>query len=185
MSGMRRLTVRDFIREYKKESPFEIINGDIVPAYLMVAGQSIAARNVDRALSRHTDVGEVFFRLPYMLLDDEGFIRDARLTEVCFVRNDRMSAYKNATPDWPDLPLMIAPDIAVNVLPYDGSVLPSNSKFGRYLENGVEIVWLLYPKRKLLEVRKRNEHWLVERDDILTCDEIMPGFELPLKAIFE
>lgn len=182
---MRRLTVQDFIREYKKESPFEIINGDIVPAYLMVAGQGIAAQNVDFALSQHKEIGKTFFRLPYVLLDDDGFIRDARLTEVCFVRNDRISAYKNATPDWGDLPLMIVPDIAVNVLPYDGSIVESDTKFDRYLENGVEVVWVIRPKQKKMIVRRRDLHLLLEIGDTLTCDEVMPGFELPLKAIFE
>ncbi|MEZ4672337.1 MAG: hypothetical protein R3E39_30895 [Anaerolineae bacterium] len=97
---MRRLTVENFIREYKKESPFEIINGEIMPAYLMVAGQGTAAQNVDFALSQYKKLGKTFFRLPYLLLDDDGFIPDARLTEVCFVRNERMEAYKDATPDW-------------------------------------------------------------------------------------
>ena len=80
---------------------------------------------------------------------------------------------------------MIVPDIAVNVLPYDTNLLHSFTKFPRYLENGVQSVWVIDSKQKSVLTYEPSRTIFLERDNILTCNELIPGFELPLKAIFE
>jgi hypothetical protein len=128
----------------------EIIND--VKSYLMpmVAGQGMAAMALDRVLNKWQFVGQVYFRLPYVLLDQNGLIQNARLTEVQFIHNERLTAYKQVTLNWPDLLMMIVPDIAVNILPYDGKIVETDSKFDHYLQDGVELVWVVDPSRRQL-----------------------------------
>ncbi len=179
------MTVDEYIRVYSKQEPLEIING--VKSYLMpmVAGQGMAAMAIDRALDEWRSVGQVHFRLPYVLLDQNGFIQNARLTEVQFIRHERLTAYKAATPNWLDLPMMIAPDIAVNILPYDGKIVETDSKFDLYIHDGVELVWVVDPKQKTVTVRGRDSYKKLKVGDTLTVGNIMPGFELAVEKIFE
>ncbi len=179
------MTVDEYIRVYSKQEPLEIIDGEMSYLMPMVAGQGMAAQEIDRALSEWKSVGQVYFRLPYVLLDQNGFIQNARLTEVQFIRQERLTAYKQATHEWPDLPMMIAPDIAVNVLPYDGKIVETDSKFDNYLQDGVEMVWVVDPKQQTVTVRERDSYKKLKVGETLTGGEVIPGFELAVQAIFE
>lgn len=150
------MTVDEFIRQYTKEAPFEITDGHLIPSMPMVAGQSYAAQNIYRVLFDYENFGEMFFRLPFVILNQNGIIRDARLTEICWVVKGRLQTYKVEMPDWGDKPLMIAPDIAINVLPYDGSMTDLNDKFDRDLLLGVQQVWVIDGNHKTVLVRTRT-----------------------------
>lgn len=150
----------------------------------MVAGQSLAAQNIHQALLEHENIGEMFFRLPFVLLKQDGSIQDARLTEICWTRKERLAAYKAEMPDWRDKPLMIAPDLAVNVLPYNGSVTDTHIKFERDLRLGVQMVWIVDPRLKSVTVRHKETHAKLVGDNPLKGGEIIPGFEMPVKVIF-
>ena len=179
------MTVDEYVRVYSKQEPLEIIDGEMSYLMPMVAGQGTAAMAIDRELDKWQSVGHVFFRLPYVLLDEKGFIQNARLTEVQFIRQERLTAYKQATPNWPDLPMMIVPDIAVNVLPYDGKIVETDCKFDHYLQDGVEIIWVVDPKQKTVTVRGRDLYKKLKVGDVLTGGEVIPGFELAVQLIFE
>ena len=179
------ITVDEYIRVYSKQEPLEIIDGEMSYLMPMVAGQGMAAQEIDRALSEWESVGHVFFRLPYVLLDQNGFIQNARLTEVQFIRNERLIAYKQATSNWPDLPMMIVPDIAVNVLPYDGKIVETDRKFDSYLQDGVKIIWVVNPKQKTVTVRGQGSYQKLKVGETLTGGDVLPGFELAVEKIFE
>jgi Uma2 family endonuclease len=179
------ITVDEYIRIYSKQEPLEIIDGEMSYLMPMVAGQGMAAQEIDRALSEWESVGHVFFRLPYVLLDQKGFIQNARLTEVQFIRNERLVEYKRTTPNWPDLPMMIVPDIAVNVLPYDGKIVEIDRKFDHYLQDGVETVWVVDPKQKTVTVRGQGSYQKLKIGETLTGGDVIPEFELAVEKIFE
>ncbi len=179
------MTVEEYIKAYRKEAPLEIINGEMSYLMPMVAGQGMAAQEIDWALSAWESVGHVFFRLPYVLLNEKGFIQNARLTEVQFIRNERLTAYKQAIPNRRDLPTMIVPDIAVNVLPYDGKIVETDRKFDHYLQDGVEIIWVVDPKQKTVTVRGQGSYQKLKIGETLTGGAVIPRFELAVQAIFE
>ena len=81
--------------------------------------------------------------------------------------------------------MMTAPDIAVNVLPYDGKILEADHKFELYLDDGVEIMWVVDPKQKTVTVRQRDSYKKLKVGDVLTGGDVIPGFELAVQAIFE
>ncbi len=81
------------------------------------------------------------------------------------------------------------PDLAVEIASPSNTVAELREKATRYLRNGTELVWLLYPESKSAEVCRLDE------DDQLTIESVgiegklegrglLPGFELPLRQLF-
>ena len=54
-----------------------------------------------------------------------------------------------------------------------------------YLEAGAKAVWLVYPELKAVEVYGRGgEGRLLRAHEVLEGGEALPGFRLPLEALF-
>jgi len=54
----------------------------------------------------------------------------------------------------------------------------------RYLENGTAEVWLIYPKSRQVELRRRNQSvWLGPDAEIVT--DLLPDLRIPVASIFE
>ena len=82
-----------------------------------------------------------------------------------------------------------APDIAVEV------ISPSNTaavarKVGEYLDAGALRVWVAYPatltaSRRVVIHRPDGTATTYTGNDVITDEELLPGFSLPLSEIFE
>jgi Uma2 family endonuclease len=55
----------------------------------------------------------------------------------------------------------------------------------RYPNDGVEIIWVVDPRQKCVTVRGRDSFRKLHLNDVLTGGDVIPGFEMPVKAIFE
>lgn len=79
----------------------------------------------------------------------------------------------------------MAPDLAVEVLSPDdrpGEVL---AKVADWLEAGSTIVWLVDPDRRTVRVyRADGTESVLSATDSLRCDELLPGFLLPLPDLW-
>ncbi len=76
------------------------------------------------------------------------------------------------------------PDIAVEVQSPDQSDKFMAEKAGYYLANGSKMVWLVYPKQRLVEVLTPTERHLLTINDLLTGGDVLPGFTLAISEIF-
>ncbi len=79
-----------------------------------------------------------------------------------------------------------APDLAVEIVSPTENLKDLMQKVFEYFESGSREVWLLFPERKQvhrytapLELEVLNEN------DLLTGDELLPGFEVRVKELFE
>lgn len=80
----------------------------------------------------------------------------------------------------------IAPDLAIEVLSKSNTKREMERKLDDYFAAGVELVWFIDPTLRVAEVyESRNERRIVLLDDSLSGGKILPGFELPLKQLFE
>ncbi len=104
-----------------------------------------------------------------------------RLPDVAYVSFDRL-------PDGPEADKPIAnwaPDLAVDVSSASNTRKEMNTKLDEYFQSGVRLVWILDPKTKSLRVCKPGiaEKKLAEQD-VLTGEDVLPGFKLSLKTLF-
>lgn len=78
-----------------------------------------------------------------------------------------------------------APDLAVEVVSPGEEAEGVLAKVLDYLEAGAKAVWLVYPELKAVEVYGRGgEGRLLRAHEVLEGGEALPGFRLPLEALF-
>jgi Uma2 family endonuclease len=109
---------------------------------------------------------------PYRLVP--GLIR---LPDAAFVSWDRI----------PDRPYSeVAPDLAVEVLSESNTAAEMRRKLGEYFGAGVRLVWYVEPDRKEVEVyTSPRRKATVGTDGVLSGGKVLPGFTLPVAAVFD
>lgn len=105
--------------------------------------------------------------------------------DVAFVRTERLPQDTDESRLWP-----VAPDLAVEVYsPGDraGEMAgyPRTGDVRAYLDAGVRLVWVVYPKRRVVVV---HEPGGLERtmgdDDALDGGSVLPGFSHPVRDLW-
>ncbi len=77
------------------------------------------------------------------------------------------------------------PDIAIEVLSPDQSPLELREKAQYYLNNGTQVVWIVYPQTKQVEVRTSSGAvTILGADDVLTAEDVLPGFAVKVEKLF-
>ncbi len=99
---------------------------------------------------------------------DVGYISKARLSEE------------------PEREAPLPPDLAVEVKSPTDSKRAMRRKAEKYLENGTQIVWLVFPDEREIEVYSLSDEDVrtVGIDGILDGASVLPGFTLPVANIF-
>ena len=78
------------------------------------------------------------------------------------------------------------PDLVLEVVSPSDSQHEVLGKVGEWLDAGVQVVWVLWPRAQCLQVwRAGHEALTLQPDDTLTCPDLLPGFELPLRRVFK
>jgi Uma2 family endonuclease len=70
---LKGMSLDDFIEQYH-DAPFELIDGEIQPMSLILAGHGRRNRNLFKALDAYVvkhDLGEVYYETPYVLIYSE------------------------------------------------------------------------------------------------------------------
>ena len=76
------------------------------------------------------------------------------------------------------------PDLAVEIKSPDDSLKEMRGKAEYYLANGTQIVWLVYPHQRCVEVYTLDTIELLCADDLLTGGDLLPDFSLSVAEIF-
>jgi Uma2 family endonuclease len=76
------------------------------------------------------------------------------------------------------------PDLAVEVVSPGDLAEEIEIKVQNYLQYGVRLVWLLYPALKKVFVRKLGQAIELSQGDILSGEDVLPGFEVKVSDIF-
>ena len=123
------------------------------------------------------DLGAVFGAdSPVRLADGQ-----VRAPDVSFYRWARFP--DGLLPEGQALP--IAPDIAVEVISLSNTRREMERKVIEYFAAGTQRVWYVYPKEQRVQVfTKVDESYELHEDDLLTDDELLPGFSLSIRIWF-
>jgi Uma2 family endonuclease len=158
---------------------FELVEGEIVekvPTEL----HSLIAGNIYAALREYVKahgLGRVVFEVRYRLPDDP---HNARIPDVSFTRTERLLPVveQGAVPQMPDL--------CVEVQSPDDTPKAMRDKAAYYLANGTRLVWLVYPKKRLVEaLYPDGEFDIFSNGETVSGGELLPGFGLAVHAVFE
>jgi len=163
----------------KHEGKVELVDGEVIlmtPAGLEQGAISMdLATRLNNYVRRHK-LGRVFdaqtgFR-PY---------ENMRAPDISFVRKERFPEGK--------LPKGFGhfpPDLAVEVFAPNERVSDYEDKVSEYLSWGVRLIWLVDPNtRTVTVVRANGERQVLGEKDVLTGEDVVPGFKIRVKKIFE
>jgi Uma2 family endonuclease len=185
MAGM---TIEEFIRAYKKESPFELVDGEIRPLRLMVAGHTTVLKNIYDPLSQHVNahgLGEIYYRLPYVITDADRFVTNSRTPDLMFISKERFEKYKTEHEDWEDKPMLIVPDFAVQISFYGDD--NGYEKALLYRQDSVQMHWNIE-----VQYRRIMGWWgssayphILRINEPLTGEDVIPGFSISTTSIFQ
>jgi Uma2 family endonuclease len=103
-----------------------------------------------------------------------------RSPDVSVMRNERLPEGKS-----PVGFIEGAPDLAVEVISPTEKASDILEKIGEYFASGAQEVWLLFPERKQVHRYTANlEVQVLNEDDILKGEPILPGFEVRVGDLF-
>ena len=163
---------------------YEIIDGrwvELPPMSFFAA--RIASRLVGWliAFSRTKALGEAvmetLFHLPLPL--DRN-----RRPDVAFVSLQRLRQAGTQPKD--DNAWNVVPNLAVEVVSPNELAEDLLEKIEEYFQAGVQMVWVVYPRRQIIQVYESLTHIRgLTRTDELDGGTVLPGFRLPLATLFE
>ena len=123
-------------------------------------------------------LGEVYLNTGFILRRSPDVTRGP---DEAFVAKARAAA--NPPPErgfWP-----IVPDLAVEIVSPDDTASDVNEKVRDYLESGVRVVWVVYPRTRQVHVcRPTGDVQILFADAVLEGEDVLPGFRLPLAELW-
>jgi Uma2 family endonuclease len=98
--------------------------------------------------------------------------------DIAFIRRERVGSiskgYRQGTPD-----------LAVEVISPSESKSRLREEVQLWLQAGASGVWVVNPQTRMVAVhRPKTEPRLLSQEDVLTGDDIVPGFRFPVSEIF-
>ena len=107
-----------------------------------------------------------------------GLVRIPDVSFVSWVKLPGRRLPRQAVPD-------LVPDLAVEVLSEGNTPREMARKLDEYFALGVRLVWLINPIMESTEVyTSRHQSTVLDKSATLEGDAILPGFTLPLSALF-
>jgi Uma2 family endonuclease len=123
------------------------------------------------------DLGEVFVgEVGIYTRRNPDTVRGA---DVVYISHERLSKVKSSSF------LDVAPELVVEIMSPDDRWSNVQQKLAEYFDIGVILVWVADPTAKTVSVyRSLTDVRIFTEQDTVTGDEVLPGFELPVAAIF-
>lgn len=120
------------------------------------------------------------------MLPPDGMLRilpdQIRIPDVAFLRWEKFPHRQLPREPVPE----VSPDLAVEVLSESNTDRETNRKLQEYFRSGTRLVWYVDPQTETARVYTSPDACIaVERDGVLDGEEILPGFRLSLKELFQ
>ena len=173
------LTVEQFDKLPEKEGIlYELSDGELFTVTEPMPRHNKVRDKIARIMGNFAEehkLGTVFSETGYQLTPET-----VRIPDVSFIQADRLRGT--------DLDRRIAgaPALAIEVVSPTDLDEDLNRKVEQYLAAGAKAVWVLYPKSREVQVFRADGASFVRREhDLLEEPELLPGFSLVLKTVFE
>ncbi len=158
----------------------ELINGTLVRK-TVGAYESLIAVNLIALLHSY-----VLAKGLGIVLGPDGMMQlfpdEVRIPDVSFISHARLASSGFPEAAAPHM----APELAVEVISRSNTREEMNRKLNEYFEAGTRAVWYVYPKtRKVVAYTSPESFTELNESDTLDGGEVLPGFTLNLKTLFE
>lgn len=155
---------------------FELIDGEIVEKMPTKKHATLAARLTIRIgifVEQH-NLGRISIELRHR---SEGDNRNSFIPVISFTSNERMTPMNDEADSQ-------MPDLAIEVQSPRDTIRKMRAKAEYYLAHGSRMVLLVLTKKRLLEVCTVDDVQILNEDDIFDGGDVLPGFTLPVRDIF-
>jgi Uma2 family endonuclease len=171
----------EFVNQPENQArSFELVRGEVIEVSRPRRVHCCICANVTFRLESDTRKK----RKGYVVCNDTGVVLEH---DPDTVRGPDIAYFEDAE-RWEDLPEkwgVTVPRLIVEIIsPNDGAQY-INDKIGDYLRNGVEVIWVIDPDSKRINVYSKNEgvKTLTEKDTI-TGGKVLPGFRCKVTGFF-
>jgi Uma2 family endonuclease len=182
----RSLTAEDLWRRPDDGMRHELVRGELRTVAPCGGEHGAVGTNLVVALGAYVKSR----KLGTVLTGDVGFIiaRDpdtVRAPDVAFVRRERIPASGIPTKFWPG-----APDLAVEVVSPSDTLNEVEENVHEWLGAGAALVWVANPRRRTVTVYRSPTTaavltaTILDAEQNLEGEDIVPGFRLPVAEIF-
>lgn len=164
--------------EQHPEGLFELIAGRIVEKVPTQEHGHLAVKIGGRlqVFAEDHNLGRAFVEAHYRLADDD---ENDRIPDVSFVADPHAPIATEGAK-------IGMPDFVVEVQSPRDSIKDMRDKAAFYLANGVALVWLVYPRKKLVEsYRADGSIEIAQLGDSLSASPVIPDFILTMDYIFK
>jgi Uma2 family endonuclease len=181
MATTKLTTAEDLLLMSEDEGRFELIEGELreMPPTGEEHGELAAI------LTSHLLVHSRKHQLGTVYAAETGFFisrsPDVVLApDVAFVRAGRLAADRDRRKF-----VEVAPDLVVEVVSPSEEAGDVTNKVQRYLNAGVQLVWVVYPAQQTVAVFRADRTWTtLHTSDTLDGADVLPGFKLNLSELF-
>jgi Uma2 family endonuclease len=174
------LTAGEFAQlpEPQDGSQQELVRGEIVTMPPPGGMHGGCCSKVDRRLGVFVEDKQ----LGHVTANDAGFITErdpdtVRGPDIAYWSRQRL----------PELPvgyIEIPPDLAVEVVSPSDHFSRVQSKVREYLSRGVALVWVVDPEGRTVAVyRSRQQAAILEENDLLSAEDVLPGFQCLVREL--
>ncbi len=178
-----RMTVDEFYdfvnAEENRNRCFELVRGEVIEV-------SRPTRVHGRICAKMTFKLELYAekrKKGYVVCNDTGVILE---TEPDTVRGPDVAWYEDVV-QFDDLPEKwgdTVPRLAVEVLSPNDTAHYITEKVNDYLDNGVELVWVIDPEVRAITIYSKTGVQKLTEKDTLTGGEVLPGFRCKVADLF-
>jgi Uma2 family endonuclease len=125
---------------------------------------------------KERNLGAVYNQSGFILGHDPDVLLEP---DVAFVQRARFPENPRGYP-------AMAPDLVVEITSPSQSGPSIKEKTALYLDAGVRLMWIIDPIRRAVRVRRPDgtDRLLSEQDE-LDGEDVLPGFRLPISALFD
>lgn len=177
----RQYTVEEFVYERPADERSELVGGYVVmepPPGPVHGSLAVTLAFYLRDYAQRHRLGRVLGEAGYILERGPDTVRGP---DVSFVTLDRWREALDKTGY-----LEGAPDLAIEISSPSDTRRKLTAKARSYLRAGGRMVWVVWPKRKCIEVfRRGSPPELLSLADTLDGGELLPGFRLAVARVFE
>ena len=173
------LTADQFLSHFcHLDEHFALVKGVVIEEGMCGELHGCATSNLLWAIgvfARENDVGRVLPSVGFILETDPDTVRGP---DVSFVAKERVQRVGQRYIPGP-------PDLAVEVVNFNETVAETEAKVRDYLRTGTRRVWVVYPINRTVAIRSSDGRTMTYTlSDVITDEELLPGFSLPLSDIF-
>ena len=187
MSTQKTLLTADQFYDFccQNDGRYELVRGEVIELAPANDEHGEISANVGTAFnnySRRRGIGRTRVETGYRLEQNPDTVRGPDISLMLLPRGPGVTLTRRF--------VLNPPDIAVEVVSPSNTAAEMERKIREYLAAGSQRVWVVYPAtptvgRRVVIHRPDGSTITYTGNDVITDEELLPGFSLPLSEIFE